>query len=332
MVLNRWALLVGAMMILQFHVMPLLAHWCEERQWTRGSKAIRTALGHTRRSSFSRSLGRHIVILNVYYSKLYEEVELSVFHSKDHQPFIESIAFAFFESVVLHRLCRTWQKKLTDYERPVVKGKEMKDVVNTKFADFSVPWSFATITFVAQFMLFSIFILDMNGDENTHCRCSMNIFHWFAAVLVTNVSGHDESGGSFRYSAWENMLTPERVSKYKVKDHPVQYWSRCFCDGTINAFCREVLLCLAPVALSVSSRDDLVKDCLAIFFISRMDDIEPREIDETLEEWMAECKAYEPEQRDLQADKTEVENGPGQNGHEEISSDRGESRDPLLDP
>jgi len=119
-----------------------------------------------------------------------------------------------------------------------------------------------------------------------------------------------------------------------VKDHPVQYWSRLFFDGTINAFCREALLCLAPVALSVSNRDELVKDCLAIFFISRMDDIEPRQIKETLEEWRNERMDHEPdiqEERELQLDNTEVENGTGQDSQAE-SAHRRDSRDLLLGP
>merc|ERR1711920_144582 len=166
----------------------------------------------------------------------------------------------------------------------------------------SVPWGFTTITFVAQFALFSIFVLEMNGDVKTHERCNMNVFHWLAAVLVTNVAGLQESGDSFKKEVWDELWEQRGTSENaeKVREHPVQYWTRLFYAGTINGFCRELLLCLAPVALSVVDRDDLVKDCLAIFFISKIDDIDPKTICKALEDWKAELQADDVREELLQ--------------------------------
>ncbi|CAK0856378.1 unnamed protein product, partial [Prorocentrum cordatum] len=318
LLLNRFALLVSFIMILQFHLMPLLAYWCEKYKFTVGAKVIRAAFGHSRKSNFLRSLGRHIYILNIYYSGAFEAMEAAVFGSHEHQPFIESLLFAFFESLFVNQFFRYLQKNRYDYEFQEAKAmhKNLREIIVTKFADYSVPWGFSTILFIAQFMLFSVFILDMNGDENTHCRCKMNIYHWFAAVLVTNVSGHDESGGTFKQSAWHFLWTSES-NQFKVKDYPVEGWSRWFYDSTINAFCREVLLCLAPVALSVSDRNDLVKDCLAIFFISRMDDIEPRTIENSLKDWSEQRMLLRSSGFDQ---TTEVEEGLGQTSQAEAAS------------
>jgi len=305
LLLNRWALVVGAVMFMQFHVVPCFRNRFKDPRWMDDWKWA---------MNFVRSLGRQIIILNIYYSTAYGEMELSVLsvlpvlHTKDHQPLIESVTFAFFESVLLYKLFHGHHRE------------EEKVKVITKFADLSVPWTLAAITFVAQFMLFLIFILDMNGDRKTHCECKMNIFHWFVAVLVTNVSGIDESGETFRASAWK-YLKNDSPSEYNVMNHRVQYWSRCFCDGTINAFCREVLLCLAPVALSVSDRDDLVKDCLAIFFISRMDDMEPKNIEQTLKDWKPEVTKTGSLPEDWK---------PETHGRREEPSDGPEGRGPLL--
>jgi len=145
----------------------------------------------------------------------------------------------------------------------------------------------------------------------------------FAAVLVTNVSGDGESGISFQVPVWESLWGNEKY-EYRVQDFPKQFWSRVIFDGTINAFCREVLLCLAPVALSVVGRDDLIKDSLAIFFITRMDDIaEDRTIDQSLDDWSTELASHKKRDAD-------VENGHDQADQEEKSSV--EQRKPLNAP
>jgi hypothetical protein len=243
---------------------------------------------------------------------MYEDLENNWLHF--HEAFLESIIFAFFESFV-GVIFRWLQKnKGRDYDKPLGDDEPGAQLVGTKFADFSVPRTFTAIIFVAQFALFFFFTLDMNGDEDTHCRYKMNIFHWFAAVLVTNVSGHAESGGSFNPDLWTALWNSEKDG-CKVKDHRKEFFGRLFFDATINAFSREVLLCLAPVALSVVDRDDLIKDSLAIFFISRMDDIaEDRTIDQTLTGWSREIR-YRNEEDD---------------GVEDVESNQQESTSALL--
>jgi hypothetical protein len=291
--LNRGAVLVSFLMILQFHVMPLLAYACEKYRLTIGKRAIRAAFGRSRKSMFARSLGRHIWILNIYFSTMYEDLENNWLHF--HEAFLESIIFAFFESFVGVIFRWLQKKKGRDYDKHLGDDALGAQLVGTKFADFSVPWSFSTVIFAAQFALFLFFVLDMNNNDYKDCRCAMNPFHWFAAVLVTNVSGHGESGMMFQYSVWQELKKCQSNNKkYKVIDHPKMYYSRMAFDFIINGFSREVLLCLAPVALSVVDRDDLIKDSLAIFFISRMDDLtEDRTIDQAIKDWYRERRHHD---------------------------------------
>jgi hypothetical protein len=322
LLLNRYAMIAGLLMILQFHLMPIFAYLFEEdalsdaRKDRTGfvaalldsvapvaRKAIKAAFGVNRSSNFARCLGRNIIILNIYVSQALESAERSLLHSYTHQPFIESVIFAFFESVIMHRLSRWLQK--TYFHNYSIQDDDWwkKDkVIDSKFSDFSVPWSMATMTFVAQIGLFFIFVLDMNGDAKTHERCNMNVFHWLIAVLVTNVAGLGESGEGFHKAVWDKMWErpPAIQGAEKVRLHSVQFWTRFFYAGTINGFCRELLLCLAPVALSVADRDELIKDCLAIFFISKMDDIEPKRVGKALKDWGQALKDWgvEPEPAD----------------------------------
>merc|ERR1712087_775522 len=193
------------------------------------------------------------------------------------------------------------------------------EIICSRFSDFSVSWGFTTVTFVAQFALFSIFVLEMNGDVKTHARCNMNVFHWLAAVLVTNVAGLQESGDSFKKEVWDELWEQRETSDRaeRVREHPVQYWTRLFYAGTINGFCRELLLCLAPVALSVVDRNDLVKDCLAIFFISKIDDIQqPKTIGKVLEDWKAEIQADDrlqfEERKNIELTESDARDGLGE--------------------
>jgi hypothetical protein len=313
LLLNRYALIAGFMMILQFHLMPVVAYLCEKFNCRVAKKAIRAAFGLTRSSNFARCLGRNIIILNIYYSTVFEDLENKVVHAHQHQPFIESVAFAFFESVIIYRLARRLQEKLKDYS---VQDPDWwkNEIICSRFSDFSVSWGFTTVTFVAQFALFSIFVLEMNGDVKTHERCNMNVFHWLAAVLVTNVAGLQESGDSFKKEVWDELWEQRETNDNaeKVREHPVQYWTRLFYAGTINGFCRELLLCLAPVALSVVDRDDLVKDCLAIFFISKIDDIEPKTICKALEDWKAELQADDVREERKNMESNDAKHGLGE--------------------
>jgi hypothetical protein len=337
LLLHPYALVVGLVMILQFHLMPVVAYLCEEKAlagakerciqgsfawhlvtaWAEiapsAKKSIRVFFGHSRCSNFARCLGRNVIILNIYYNKGFAVAEHTLLRSYGHHPLVESVIFAFFESAIVHQFARRLQKRLRDYssrDRDWAKG----EIIDSKFSDFSVPWSMATITFVGQFALFFFFVLELNGDGKTHEACSMNVFHWLTAVIVTNVAGLGESGVGFHASVWHELWKqrasyPVR-SRYFGEPYSEQYCSRCFYAVTINGFCREVLLCLAPVALSVVDRGDLVKDCLAIFFICKMDDLDqPKTISKVLEDWEKEVQAedlLEEEERNSMEESKEA--------------------------
>jgi len=217
----------------------------------------------------------------------------------------------------VNKLARELQKRLMvsegadrDYNR---ESEEEKEMIDSKFADFSVSWSMASFIFVGQFALFLFFVLELNGDGDTHDVCSMNVFHWLTAIIVTNVAGQDESGEGFHRTVWHVLRTrsakfSKEVEKYGEVKFTVQFWCRLFYAATINGFVREVLLCLAPVALSVVDRGDLVKDCLAIFFISQMDDLkESKKIDVALEEWSKEVMAGYGDEEEEEEERKSME-------------------------
>jgi len=274
LLLNRVALTVGFLLILQFHLMPLVMHLSKQGRYEspQAIHAIKASLGRNGQCMFLRSVGRNIVVLNIYYSTalggVLHKLE-GAFTIQSRQPFAESIIFTFFESVILFHL-GNWLQRKYDQITDLNKEREGEEIAISKFSDFSVTWGTATITWMAQVSLFLLFTLDLNGDTKSHDECSMNIFYWFAAVLVTNVAGQDECGGSFRRAVWKDTKSWNGVET----EQPVRFWTRYLYDFTINCFCREVLLCIAPVALSTSDRNELIKDCLAIFFITKLDDID----------------------------------------------------------
>ena len=66
LLLNHWGIVVSAVMIMQFHVMPVVAYWCERCGCTVGSKGIKVVFGICRKSSFARHIGMSMNVMSIY--------------------------------------------------------------------------------------------------------------------------------------------------------------------------------------------------------------------------------------------------------------------------
>jgi hypothetical protein len=104
-----------------------------------------------------------------------------------------------------------------------------------------------------------------NGKENM-----FNCSKWALAVLITLIVGDGEMGEVFDGSFWD------KVTKNSDRPDLARYRFECnvrrFLDKTVNEGFRSLLMSTAPIMLCSVSPMDFIMDCLAIFFILKIDD------------------------------------------------------------
>lgn len=272
--MNETTLCLGLLLVLQYHLTIFVPKGFYFRKYSSKSGAVRL-------------FGRNLVVLVLYYS------DFDFMGGRLRNPFLVSLGFIFIDTVVLWFSVRA-VAKCVHIEAPRPRPK--KKCIMSRYTDWSASTGATALVFLAQFGLFLLFVMYLNEDEQSHDPCNVVIFQWLIGVLLTNIAGADETGVPFNYLIWKKIYYDwERSSRSIEQSIPhelkkprlVEFGFRVAFDFVVNSFCREVLLGLAPVVLSVSDRWDFVKDCLAIFFISRLDDLDDhKSLDESIKGWM----------------------------------------------
>lgn len=198
------------------------------------------------------------------------------------QPLIEELAPARLE--------------LVDTDRHPIKNWYMS---------LSSPLRQPLLVFFAQLGLMLWYVWFLNIDPKSRDVRLMDPVKWALAVLVTAVAMQDGAGGSkYSHRFWTKLLPLNdggRPAEFWTLDRRrnlsrpffigcrIPYYLEWRCrqrmDWLVNSMFRAVILSTAPIVLCVEWPMDFIKDCLALVFITSLDDYNdaqdvPRLIDE----------------------------------------------------
>eukprot|EP00448_Togula_jolla_P026063 CAMPEP_0170650292 /NCGR_PEP_ID=MMETSP0224-20130122/45729_1 /TAXON_ID=285029 /ORGANISM="Togula jolla, Strain CCCM 725" /LENGTH=498 /DNA_ID=CAMNT_0010981953 /DNA_START=53 /DNA_END=1549 /DNA_ORIENTATION=- len=162
------------------------------------------------------------------------------------------------------------------------------DDAQSMYTDLTVPFRKVFTVWVIQVMLFFLYIEHLNLDKHTHDICKVQYGFWFLAILIQLFQGDKQLGSPFNFDYWYNLKKEDesRVSGESLRNcqhklwyfipltHKWDWFLRAVMDFSINSTCRYVIMYTFPIMLCVEEPLDFVKDCMAVFFMTTLDDIE----------------------------------------------------------
>jgi len=193
----------------------------------------------------------------------------------------EAIIFRVMDYFLYHKLIGA-----TDSKQELIGAtdstQELNDLVVVN--RYQLPTSsFTTLVFlfVCQMTLSLFYIYSLNNNKKGWADSSG--WRWFIGLLLCNLAGEDEIGYVFQFAFWLKLLhtkdprmqkVPSMMFFFKIQDFKKEVRARMFMSMFVNMFTRRIILCTAPILLSVANDPiDSVKDCLAVFFINKLDDL-----------------------------------------------------------
>lgn len=132
----------------------------------------------------------------------------------------------------------------------------------------------AGMVWITQTIFVSLVVIAIN-HRYTYIKNRMDPFMWLIGVLVICTFGENQGGSCFDGEAWLKLWFSKKHLKEDMKPRclvKMKVFRRVLYDATGNGIYRQILLCTTPVLMSTSSPMDLIKDVLAIIFVSTLDD------------------------------------------------------------
>merc|ERR1712032_1386950 len=135
--------------------------------------------------------------------------------------------------------------------------------------------------FIAQVGLMGYYMFSLNSDPDTHNVESVSFLKWFFAVVLTIIAGEDEVGAPFNQEFWDH-LCEQKIASLKrpvfgclwQTERRYEFRCRMVLSFIVNRIFRGIILGTGPILLCVCGPMDFIKDCLAIFFITKLDDLD----------------------------------------------------------
>lgn len=188
-------------------------------------------------------------------------------------------------------------------------GIEDDDVCRATSTYMDVTRRFTTTVglWVAQSLLVVFYMNHLNGDDTSKDVAKLQFLNWVCAVLLQLYVGDAQMGAPMNKMFWK-MLWEQPLQeicpdlKSVIRQNPrlrclsftvrrtlgqchesagsiplpfkAFWWCRYFFDATINKLARNIILFTFPIMLGAELPLDFVKDCLAVLFISTLDDLE----------------------------------------------------------
>lgn len=118
---------------------------------------------------------------------------------------------------------------------------------------------------LGMFYMYS-FLAGHKGWDNS------SALRWFTAMLLCNLASEDGTGRTFHLPFWLKLISNKTMKNEGLRR---QICIRMFMSFIVNLCIRRIILSTAPIILSVV--DDplaFIKDSLAVFFITRLDDLD----------------------------------------------------------
>lgn len=250
-----------------FHPVMLFVAFAMVLQWQIGIKfeSKKSMLRRQLHNEMVHTFGVGLIVLQIFYAPYLQSIIQG-------SQFTVSCFFILFDSLLSLVLNTLVGKRI-----PIALNIVM---VENRYQDITVHCHRMFTYFWVQTALFLYFAYYVNNDAGTHSAEHVSILKWFIAVNLTQIAGADEAGTRFHARYWFKILEVAKTAGDK-RDKifgflPVSFethWRiKAFCDFMVNGIIRVTIMGLSPVVLAHSSPLDFIKDCLAIFFITKLDD------------------------------------------------------------
>eukprot|EP00415_Alexandrium_ostenfeldii_P000210 UN0210 len=144
----------------------------------------------------------------------------------------------------------------------------------------AAPFSKALLFFIGQFSLMMIFVYELDRDKETKEACNVSFFKWFVASILTVLCGQSEVGQEYGPHFWELLQVSDAAKEHGYLIGPIRlenwyiFKVRHTFSFIVNNIFRMLVLGLCPIMLCVSTHFEFIKDCLALFFITKLDDVD----------------------------------------------------------
>lgn len=229
----------------------------------------------------TRTFAVDLVIVNFYYNE----------HMKDtyfgKQRFTTSFYMIFFDNVILFFMMFLIADYLRGEPAPTVESDPFDmDIRVTRedphsdcvYQDLIRPFQSTLALFIMQTGLFSLYVAHMNMHDDEDEPVA---FYWLLAIMIQLYAGEVQLGAPY-FAGWWSKL--DIVSKQLSTTHrkvlyvlPINFskeWKcRQFMDWFVNSVIRESLRYTFPILVCTEEPLDFVKDCMAIFFLTTLDDL-----------------------------------------------------------
>lgn len=237
---------------------------------------------------FLRNLSLGVLVLNIFYNKqMHQLVGMD-------KPFTTSCVVLCVESSLyrlveyfLHRKLRAveYESRQLDklkrkYTYTLQDEALRKYPVVNRYQLLSAPFSSTFFLFVCQLTLGLFYIYSLNNRRGGWQDVSG--WRWFVGLCLCNLAGEEEVGSSFQMTFWLKLLDKGDLTNKWTRIFfvvPVKWryviTFRMIMSMCVNMFIRRIIFCTAPVLLGVVDEPlDFIKDCLAVFFITKLDDLD----------------------------------------------------------
>eukprot|EP00415_Alexandrium_ostenfeldii_P000154 UN0154 len=160
-----------------------------------------------------------------------------------------------------------------------------KLTLTNRYKDLSYPLQRVVMIFVVQSMLMAFYLFHLHEDKTLHDGSELSCLKWFAGVSIVFFAGAGEMGDHFDISFW--LRVHKKLSEKEHTRYCVHYSSCPTCYPSLLNECRlragmsllvngvglYYLRRTFPIVLSTTSAWGFITDCMAIFFIVKLDDV-----------------------------------------------------------
>lgn len=208
-----------------------------------------------------------------------------------------------------HGLDSAGAKKFDPFDNemrtPVRPSDARSAMADSTYQDLTRDFSKVLGLFIMQAGLFTLYVKHMNApDAPSKDRNQVNFFYWCLSVLIQLFSANSQLGRSYNPEWWSALA----LAGVDFEDHMSSGWDqlrqmchwkpharelgrrkhRVLCvrvpysvdwttrrgmDWFVNAVIRETLKFTVPILVNSEEPLDFVKDCMAIFFLTQLDDL-----------------------------------------------------------
>jgi len=223
-------------------------------------------------------------------------------------PFVASCAWLMFDATILYHAIGAFGSRIctADNKGAYTKLKAQQATkVSNRYMQISKDFGVSICFFVAQCGLMCYYVFFMNEDPETHNHKNMSVIQWCFATIITAIAGEDEVGTPYNEEFWitltgDTWYAPSlwmrgrkvgprlQATVEQQNDKPTaigcipvtfrtEWLLRRGMSFTVNRVFRTIILGTAPVMLSVAEPMDFIKDVMAVFFMTKLDDIDDAE-------------------------------------------------------